>query len=313
MLAVTASGCAGRAAARAAAHLSTTTSSTTVPAPPPSTTTTAAPGPPYAVADDAFTVVDTTRPTPTRGSVPGSPTRTLRVLVRKPIGAPSPLPLVVFGPGFDATPEMYTKLLDGWAAAGYLVAAVDFPGSGGDLPGPPSESDIPQQAKDLSYLVTVLLGGREGPVDPRRIAATGHSDGGSTVVMLAENPASADHRFRAYLVLAGQIPDGVAGPWNAATPGTLLCMVGTADQYDNLSLTGTAYRAAAMTKAMVVVPGGDHEQIFVGSGAVPDEVRAATLRFLAAALAPGHDPSEGDLAALLAAPPGDPPYQVTAG
>ena len=295
------------------AGTSTTTAPATTTTAPATTTTAARKGPPYAVASDTVTLVDPTRPSPARGPVPGSSSRTLRTVIRRPVGAAGPLPLLVFGHGFDVTPEAYETLLDAWAAAGYLVAAPDFPGSASDLSGPPTESDIAEQAGDLSFVISSLLGGRAGPVDPTRIAVAGHSDGGSSVVVLAENPAWADHRIAAYVVLAGQIPDGVPGPWDAATPGTLLCMVGSADQYGNLTLTDDAYSAARMAKAMVTVPGGDHEGIFDGTGAVPEEVRAATIRFLDAALGSARPLTDGQLATVLAPLPGSPAYQVATG
>lgn len=293
------------------------TSTATAPTPAGTSTTpgrAAAPaGPPYAVTSDTLTLVDSTRPSPRRGTAPGASSRTLRTIVRKPIGAPRPLPLVVFAPGFDSTPETYETLLDAWAAAGYLVAAPDFPGSASDLPGTPTEGDIPQQARDLSFVITALLGGRESAVDPTRIAVAGHSDGGSSVVMLAEDPSYADPRVGAYLVLAGQIPDGVPGPWDAAPPGALLCVVGSDDQYGNLSLTGTAYATARLTKAMITVPGGDHLQLFVGPGPVPDEVRAATVRFFALALGPHRPVTDAAMSADLAAPSGQPAYTIATG
>lgn len=299
----------------AAAHVPTTVGQRENPAPAaaPAPSTTAVPGPPYAVTDETLTLVDTTRPTPARGSVPGAGERTLRTVIRKPAGATGPLPLVVFGPGFDTTPETYEVLLDGWAAAGYLVASPDFPGSGSDLPGPPTESDIEQAARDLSFVITSLLDGRVGPVDATRIAVAGHSDGGSSVVALAENPAVTDLRISAYLVMAGQIPDGVAGPWDASPAGALLCVVGSDDQYGNLQLTGAAYASARMTKAMVTVPGGDHLGIFVGSGTVADEVRATMLRFLDSALGPGRPVSDARLASALAPPAGGPTYELSTG
>jgi dienelactone hydrolase len=301
--------------AHAASARATTTTTAMAPVEPSSapTTTVAPAGPPYAIASDTITLVDPSRPSPARGSVPGSSTRTLRTVVRRPVDAPGPLPLVVFGPGFDTTPETYEPLLDAWAAAGYLVAAPDFPGSGSDLPGPPTESDIPEQARDLSFVVSSLLGGREGPVDPARIAVAGHSDGGSSVVVLAEHPGYGDPRISAYLVLAGQIPDGVAGPWDAQPAGALLCIVGTADQYGNLSLTTAAYDSAHMPKALVTVPGGDHEGIFLGAGAVPEEMRALTLRFLALALGPGRPVTDPALAGALATPAGSPQYSLSTG
>lgn len=302
--------------ARAAAHATSPTAAAgtrPVPTTAPPTSTTVPAGPPYAVTSATLTLVDPTRPTPARGSVPGAAERTLRTVIRKPAGATGPLPLVVFGPGFDSTPEAYEVLLDSWAAAGYLVAAPDFPGSASDLPGPPTESDIGQQARDLSFVVTSLLAGPAGPVDKARIAVAGHSDGGSSVVMLAENPAVADPRIAAYLVLAGQIPDGVPGPWDASPAGALLCVVGSDDQYGNLALTGAAYSTAHMTKAMVTVPGGDHMGIFVGSDTVAREVRALTLRFLATALGPDRPVTDSLLASALAPPADEPPYDLVTG
>lgn len=265
------------------------------------------------MAGDTLTLVDTSRPSPARGSVPGAPTRTLRTVVRKPVGAAGALPLVVFGPGFDTIPETYESLLDAWASAGYLVAAPDFPGSASDLPGPPTETDIVEQAGDLSFVVSALLAGREGPVDPARVAVAGHSDGGSSVVVLAEHPGDTDPRIAAYLVLAGQIPDGVAGPWDAQPAGALLCVVGTADEYGNLELTTAAFDAARMTKALVTVPGGVHLGLFTGAGTLPDEVRALTVRFLATALGPERPVTDAALSGALAPPPGAPGYDLTTG
>ena len=245
--------------------------------------------------------------------MPGSPQRTLRTIIRRPIGAPGPLPLLVFGHGFNTTPETYEVLLDAWAAAGYLVAAPDFPGSASDLPGPPTENDIPAQAQDLSFVITALLTGREGPVDASRIALAGHADGGSSVVVLAEHTGALDPRIDAYLVLAGQIPDAVAGPWDASPAGALLCMVGTDDQYGNLTLTTGAYSSAHMTKALITVPGGDHLGLFVGPGAVPDEVRGTTIRFLVLALGPKRPVTDADLAGVLGPSGGAPTYQLTTG
>ncbi len=296
----------------------TTTTTTTIAAPSATTATTAPPpttmpAPPYQVAASTITLVDPSRPTPARGSVPASSDRVLRTLIRKPVGANGPLPVVVFGHGFDVTPETYEPLLDAWAAAGYLVAAPDFPGSASDHPGAPTESDIPEQARDMSFVLDTLLSGGEGPIDTAHVAAAGHSDGGSTVVVLAEQPEYTDRRFDAYLVLAGQIPDGVAGPWNAPTPGTLLAMVGSDDQYGNLQLTRTAYDADQGVKAMVVVPGGDHLQLFVGSGPLSTLARELTLRYLQAVFAPGASFTESLLSQALAARPGDPTYQLTIG
>jgi len=277
-----------------------TTSATTT-----STTSTTAPvGPPYAVGRSTVTFVDPSRPTPPRGAVPGHAGRTLVTDLFRPVGATGALPLVVFAHGWNSDPDRYAPLLEAWAAAGDLVAAPVLPDSADTLPGSPV-GDYPDQARDLSFVATQLLGGAAGPVDPDRVAAAGHSDGGTDVALLALDPAFADHRFRAYLSLSGQIPSGVPGPWGVATPGTLLVMVGTDDEYGLAAQAPRVYEAASMTKAMVTVTGGDHLGIFVGPTPVAADVRAETVRFLAAALGPGT-PGPADLAAALAPPPGAP-------
>ncbi len=171
-------------------------------------TTTTAPGPPFQIQDATITLTDPSRATPARGDVPGHPGRTLVTIIRRPIGALGPLPLVVFAHGWNSNPSVYEVLLDAWAAAGFLVAAPTFPDSTDTLPGSPV-SNYPEQARDMSFVISSLLGGVEGPVDPSRIAVAGHSDGGTDIALLALNPHYADPRIRAYLSMSGEIPNGV--------------------------------------------------------------------------------------------------------
>jgi hypothetical protein len=152
------------------------------------TTTTPVPAPPYPIEDETITLFDPTRDTPARGDAPATSGRLLVTDIRRPIGPTGPLPLVVFAHGWNSNPTVYETLLDAWAAAGYLVAAPVFPDSANTLPGSPV-SNYPEQAFDLSFIITSLLGGRAGPVDPTRIAVAGHSDGGTDVALLALNPA----------------------------------------------------------------------------------------------------------------------------
>jgi fermentation-respiration switch protein FrsA (DUF1100 family) len=232
------------------------------------------------VAGQTLTWVDTTRTTPARGSVPGSQGRSLRTVIRRPVGLAGPLPLVVFAHGYDAEPETYEPLLQAWAAAGYLVAAPECPGSAHDLPGTPV-ADYAAQARDLSFVITQLLSGAAGPVRAGQVVVAGHSDGGTAVTILALNAAYADARIKAYMNFAGQIPPDVPGPWgNAPVPGALLVAVGTNDEYGNLSLSTDAYDAAHMPKALLTVPGGDHMGTFIAPTSTAQAVRAATVRFL---------------------------------
>jgi pimeloyl-ACP methyl ester carboxylesterase len=265
---------------------------------------------PYAISDQMFTVTDASRPTPPRGDVPGSTERVLAVVVRRPIGPKGPLPLVVFAHGWNSNPGEYEPLLDAWAAAGYLVAAPVFPDSTNLEPGAPV-SDYQQQAKDLSFVITTLIGGVAGQVDAKRIAVAGHSDGGTDVALMALNPGYSDHRVAAYLSLSGEIATGTEGPWGVATPGALLVAVGTADQYGLFPLAVQVFQVADMAKVLLTVADGDHLSAFVGATAQAQAVRVETVRFLAAALYQRSADSAELASALL--PAGDPAINVQAG
>jgi pimeloyl-ACP methyl ester carboxylesterase len=259
------------------------------------------------VNDETLTFVDSSRDTPARGDVPGHPGRVLVTDIFRPEGAAGPLPLVVFAHGWDSDPTLYRPLLDAWAAAGFLVAAPVLPDSADTLPGSPI-SNYPAQAQDLSFLITQLLQGGAGPVDPDRIAVAGHSDGGTDIALLALNPAYADHRIRAYLSLSGEIPGGVDGPWGVSTPGTLLVVVGSADQYGLAPRSTQVFTAAHMTKVMITVVGGNHLDPYVGATPVAVAVRSETVRFLDSALAPSPESTAG--LAIALEPPGDPSLQL---
>lgn len=255
------------------------------PAPPPAPSGTppavATPPAPYPIRQSSLTLVDTSRATPARGSTPALPSRTLPTLILTPVGAPGPLPVVVFAHGYDSEPQTYLPLLQAWAGAGYLVVAPESPGSAQNLPGTPVRTDITGQAADLSFLITNLLQGAAGPVDPARISVAGHSDGGSAVATLALDPTYHDPRIASYLVLSGAIPDGIGGPWGGVDePGRLLVVVGSADEYGNLPASTAVYDTAAMVKTLVIANGGDHLDTYLGTGVLTEAVRAATLSFL---------------------------------
>ena len=275
----------------------------------PSTTTTQT-SPPYPVATSTVPLFDPTRDTPARGSVPASSGRVLTTDIWRPVRPTGPLPLVVFAHGWDSDPSAYASLLSAWAAAGYLVVAPVFPDSADTLPGTPV-SNYPEQAQDMSFVITSLLGGVAGPVDASRIAVAGHSDGGTDVSLQALNPAYADPRIKAYLSLSGEIPDGVDGPWGAPTSGSLLVAAGTDDEYGLLPKATLVYQTADMVKTMLTVTGGDHLQTFVADTPQSQAVREETVRFLQVAL--GSAPVTPATLGSALEPPPDPSIAVTVG
>ncbi|MGH2915499.1 MAG: alpha/beta hydrolase family protein [Solirubrobacteraceae bacterium] len=161
-----------------------------------------------------------------------------RVDVRRatPDTAAGPFPLVVFGHGFAVTPAVYYRLLRAWAAVGYVVAAPVFPLENAHAPGGPDESDLVNQPRDMSFVISQILSLSatrgsvlHGLVDPREIAVAGQSDGGETALAVAYDRFYRDRRVRAAVILSGaQIPSVDALTFGPGEP-ALLASQGTAD------------------------------------------------------------------------------------
>jgi len=63
-----------------------------------------------------------------------------------------PWPVVVFAHGYNTTPGAYATLTSFIASEGYIVAAPAMPGERSDMPGTPTQGDIPNEPHDLSSL-----------------------------------------------------------------------------------------------------------------------------------------------------------------
>ena len=125
-------------------------------------------------------------------------------------GATRPFPLLLFAPGFLQCPGAYSDLLQAWASAGYVVAAVNFPRTSCHLGAEAYEADLVNQPQDMSYVLTRLLALSARPgdpfsglLDPHEVGAAGQSDGGDTVAALAANTCCTDRRLKAVAVLSG--------------------------------------------------------------------------------------------------------------
>jgi dienelactone hydrolase len=183
----------------------------------------------------------------------------------RPDRAHGPYPLVVFGHGFALTPALYAPLLRAWTRAGYVVAAPVFPLENANAPGGPNENDLVNQPRDVSFVISQVVaasragrGALGGLVDGRRIAATGHSDGGETALAIGYDPAFRDRRVGTVVILSGaRIPGrGVrAGPGSPA----LLATQGTADPINPPSATYDFFAAVGRPKFLLKLYGAGHE------------------------------------------------------
>ena len=157
------------------------------------------------------TFVDDSRPTPALAGtgVEAAEERTLVAHVRIP-RAEGRFPLIVFSHGHSGHPDLFTRLLDAWASAGYVVVAPVFPLSNRDVPGEPSVFDLEEQARDVTFLVDEVLAAShepgstfEGVVDNERIGLGGLSLGAATTYTAAFGECCQDDRVDAVVALAG--------------------------------------------------------------------------------------------------------------
>jgi len=201
-----------------------------------------------------------------------------------------PWPLVVFAHGFEVGPDPYVSLLQTWAAAGYVVAAPEFPltdaaVAGSDL----DEADLDNQPADMAFVFTKLLdpiGALSGYVDPARLAVAGHSDGAQTALATAATPPVA---LGGVIVLSGA-PVG-SGP--SGNP-PILVAHGDADSIDPYEQGRAVYDQASSPRYLLTLLGGEHLPPFTKGSDYRAVIDKTTIDFLDAYV--GHT---GSPAALL--------------
>lgn len=251
--------------------------------------TTTAAGPPYAVTQFTLTFVDTSRPTPRNGTFPGAPSRTLPTVITLPVGAPAPLPLVVFSTGIDGTGTNYEGLYRHWVEAGYAVAAPEFPLSKAAAPGGSTIADFDNQPGDVRYVLDQLLrlsaaktGKLAGKIDPNRIALAGKSLGALTTLRTAYLVKDHESRENAVISLTGGGGGGSgADAMFTGIYAPLLLVHGDNDHTVPYSASVTAFSVAEAPKFLVTLFGQDHGGAFDGEkNAAAHVVIAVTLDFL---------------------------------
>jgi len=260
---------------------------------------------PFAVGIRTLTFVDSTRTVRFPGRKPTP--RTLVTVIRYPAagsasllrdlpGVPpartaGPFPLVIFGHGFAVTPGPYARLLDAWARAGYVVAAPIFPLGNAHAPGGPNESDIVNQPRDMSVVISRLLGLTaarrglfSGLVEPTAIAVSGQSDGGETALATAYDTHFIDRRVRAAIILSGaEIPR--VGGFNFPAPSPpLLAAQGTADTINHPAFTYAFFNLAPRPKFLLSLLGASHLPPYTTQEPQLGIVERVTIAFLNAYL-----------------------------
>jgi predicted dienelactone hydrolase len=253
-------------------------------------------------------LVDTTRATPANGSYPGSPERSLPTLLflpKRSAGDDERFPLVVFSPGYGSVPEDYESLLEQWASAGYVVAAVNFPLSSEYAPGGTSLVDVKDQPGDVKFVIERLISldhTRGEPVtnllETSRVAVAGHSLGGVTTLALTANTCcrSLGNLIKAAVVLSayGYQFDGSGNyfPTDGYHPPTLE-VSGTADTTSPLVDTEATYARTHTPKYQALMLGAPHVDFAKPWGPVIDRTVVAFFN--------DYLPGTGSHAAILKA------------
>jgi dienelactone hydrolase len=219
-----------------------------------------------------------------------------------PAGGDGPFPLVVFGHGFAVTPNLYKRILQAWARAGYVVAAPVFPLENANAPGGPDESDLVNQPADMSFVISRLLALDEQPanplhglINPARIAASGQSDGGDTALAITYNPSFRDPRVDAAVILSGaELPGSGPLAFSSGEP-PLLAAQGTEDTVNPPRRTEEFFSPAQRPKYLLNLLGAEHLGPYRDEHPQVDVVEKVTTAFLDAYL-------KGKLAALQRLP-----------
>jgi len=231
---------------------------------------------PLPVATAFLPLVDESRPTVSFGELV-SDSRALTTWLWFPATpAGRPWPLVVFAHGYAVGPAPYAAMCEAWAAAGYVVAAPEFPLTDAEVAGDYlDESDIDNQPDDVRFVVDSLLAPGSplaGQIDAGRIAVAGHSDGGVTVLAVATEPLPG---LRAVIALSAS---PVYGGSVASPP--LLVIQGDEDDISGYESGAAVYDQGTAPRYLLTLLGGTHLPPFLDGSAYLDTVNKVAVDFL---------------------------------
>ena len=214
----------------------------------------------------------------------------------------APFPLVLFVHGSSGTRRSSPFLAQALAAAGYVVAAADFPLTTIETPGGPTEFHVDDQVGDLRFIADQVAAASasasdvlSGLVDASRYVVVGHSTGGTVALLAAFAPDIHDGRVAGSVALAPcACFFGNAFYLTRAMP--LLVISGTDDRFVPITTNSErAYGLAGAPKDMVTLVGGNHlyfTQYRISDDALMPTQTTSTSPVVSALVRYGSNPCE---------------------
>lgn len=263
---------------------------------------------PYAVAKLDITFEDSSRPIKKTDTHPAAATRTLVTTIYYPAAAPAPLlgdaavagggpfPMLMYSHGYSSSRDEASVVGNHAASHGYIVVAPDFPlsnllANGGS----PETTDVPNQARDVSFLIDQMLALSEDPqhtlagaIDEARIGATGVSLGGLTTLLVSFHPKLLDQRIKATVPIAALSAFFMQGFYHTRELPMLL-IHGDTDAFVEYKLNSrAAFERAQPNARLMTIVAGTHAAF-----AVQFDPGTVSLMNLLLGM-PGADPTNPD-------------------
>ncbi|MDG2303978.1 MAG: alpha/beta fold hydrolase [Candidatus Binatia bacterium] len=274
------------------------------------------------VREEVRTFVDVRRSTPANEDFAGSSSRRLDTrlwyaerALRRPSCSGSRCALILLAHGFGGRTERFDAIGQRLAAAGYIIAAVSFPLTNQDAPGGFLNGgfDAGQQPADVSFVVDALLAASLAPadalyqrIDGAKVAAVGHSLGGTTVIAASRASCCRDTRLVAtvYVEPATFAVEALFGESYSPSGPPTLTFQGTLDVPILAADTRAFHVGLEAPKILVEMVGGNHvnmiERLPTGPDPLLEEAAEMMIAFFDTYVVGGPD-RVGEVAARLRA------------
>lgn len=178
-----------------------------------------------------------------------------------------PFPLLMYSHGYSSNVDEAKVAGEHAASHGYIVVAANFPLSSlfaND--GSPDVTDIPNQPRDVSFLIDRVLEFSEqsghllqGAVDAERIGALGVSAGGLTTLLVSLHATDHDPRIRAAMPVAPLASFLTPAFYEETRSIPLLFVHGTLDAFIDYETNGRrAFERSLPNSYLITVDKGSH-------------------------------------------------------